>query len=182
MQFVPLDIAGLVLIRPSVHEDERGAFFECWHSRRFAEAGIDVAFVQENQSRSRRGALRGLHYQLERPQGKLVRAVTGTIYDVAVDMRRSSPAFGRWAGIELSEENRCMLWIPPGFAHGFLALSEAAQVTYLCTEHYDRASERAVLWSDPALDIRWPAVPAGGPMLSPKDARAGSFERAESFA
>jgi dTDP-4-dehydrorhamnose 3,5-epimerase len=181
MQFVPLEIAGLVLIRPSLHQDERGVFFECWHSRKFADAGIDVAFVQENHSRSRQGTLRGLHYQLERPQGKLVRAVTGTIYDVAVDMRRSSPTFGRWAGLELSEENCSMLWIPPGFAHGFLALSETAQVAYLCTEHYDAASERAVLWSDPALGIRWPVVPGGRPLLSPKDARAGSFERAESF-
>jgi dTDP-4-dehydrorhamnose 3,5-epimerase len=182
MQFAPLEIAGLVLVRPAVYADERGAFFECWHSRKFAAAGIDVEFVQENHSRSRRGTLRGLHYQLERPQGKLVRAVVGTIYDVAVDMRRSSATFGRWVGMELSEENGCMLWIPPGFAHGFLAVSDSAQVTYLCTEHYDPASERAVIWNDPVLGIRWPGLPESGPLLSPKDAGAMSFERAESFA
>ena len=142
---------------------------ETWHSERFREAGIDVPFVQDNHSRSSRGVLRGLHYQEPDPQGKLVRCARGALFDVAVDIRRGSPHFGRWFGCELSEENRQMIWIPPGFAHGFCAVSEEADLLYKCTALYDGKNDRSIAWDDPDIGIAWP-IPS--PRLSPKDASA----------
>ena len=162
-------LPGVLLIEPTVFGDSRGFFIETWHAERFREAGLDVVFVQDNQSRSSRGVLRGLHYQEPNPQGKLVRCACGTLFDVAVDIRRGSPNFGRWYGAELSEENHRMLWIPPGFAHGFCALSEVADLAYKCTAFYDAASDRAIAWNDPDIGITWPITT---PTLSPKDAAA----------
>ncbi|MFC4313365.1 dTDP-4-dehydrorhamnose 3,5-epimerase [Steroidobacter flavus] len=150
----------VVLIEPQVFGDSRGFFMETWEARKFAEAGIPAHFVQDNHSRSSRWVLRGLHYQLQQTQGKLVRVGEGEVFDVAVDLRRSSPTFGQWAGEYLSAENRRMLWIPPGFAHGFLVLSERVDFIYKCTDYYDPASERTLLWNDPELGIEWP-IPAG---------------------
>lgn len=181
MEFEPTAISDVVLIRPRVFGDARGFFFESWHERKFAAAGITARFVQDNHSRSVRHTLRGLHYQIEHPQGKLLRVVRGAIFDVAVDIRRKSPTFGRWVGAELSEENQQTLWVPEGFAHGFLVLSETADCLYRCTDFYFPAYERAIAWNDPDLAISWP-LPAGAtPLLSPKDAAAGRFRDAETF-
>ncbi len=169
MKIVETALPGVRIIEPEVHEDERGFFLESWNARRFAEAGIDAAFVQDNQSRSARGVLRGLHYQRLQPQGKLVRVGAGRVYDVAVDIRRSSPTFGRHVGVELSAENRHMLWIPAGFAHGFLALEEGADLLYKCTDYYAAEHDRTLLWSDPALGIAWPLDGIGGPLVSARD-------------
>ncbi len=157
------------LIEPDVHQDARGFFLETWHQRKYAEAGIRGPFVQDNHSHSARGTLRGLHAQLRRPQGKLVRAVEGEMFDVAVDIRRGSPSFGRWVGFVLSGSNFRQLWIPPGFAHGFCVLSERVHVEYKCTEFYDREDELAIAWNDPAIGIQWPIA---APVLSAKDAAA----------
>lgn len=167
MKIDELQPAGLVLITPDVFEDSRGYFFETYHEERFRRAGIEHRFVQDNQSGSTRGVLRGLHAQLVRPQGKLVRVASGAVFDVALDIRPASPAFGSWAGIELSADNRRQLWIPPGFAHGFCALSDVAEVVYKCTELYDRDDEIGVRWNDPAIGIDWPIA---DPLLSDKDA------------
>lgn len=181
MQFAPTAIPEVVVIRPQVFWDSRGHFFESWQERKFSDAGIRARFVQDNQSRSIRNVLRGLHYQIGRPQGKLVRVVTGAVFDVAVDIRRGSPTFGRWVGAILSEENHHMLWVPPGFAHGFLVLSETADFLYRCTGFWEPALERTILWNDPDLGIAWP-VPAGvEPLLSAKDVRGVPFHRAECF-
>ena len=181
MEFEPTEIPDVVLIRPKVFGDPRGYFFESWEERKFAAAGLDVKFVQDNHSRSARHILRGLHYQIEQTQGKLVRVVTGAVYDVAVDIRRSSPTFGRWVGVTLSEDNHHMLWVPPGFAHGFLVLSESADFLYRCTDFWAPPHERAIAWNDPDLNIEWP-LPAGAqPILSAKDAVARSFRDAEYF-
>lgn len=169
MKATETSLPGVLLIEPKVFADARGFFVETYHSARFREIGIDAAFVQDNQSRSVRGVLRGLHYQEPKPQGKLVRCTRGTLFDVAVDIRRGSPHFGKWYGVELSEENMRMLWIPPGFAHGFCALSDVADLTYKCTELYDAHSDRAILWNDPEIGIEWPIA---DPQLSPKDAAA----------
>jgi len=164
-----------------VFGDERGFFLESYNRRVFAEGlGRDVEFVQDNHSSSRRGVLRGLHYQVQQAQGKLVRATVGRIYDVAVDLRRSSPTFGRWVGIELSAENRRILWIPPGFGHGFLTLSESAEMQYKATDYYAPQYERSILWSDPRLGIGWPLD--GEPVLSAKDAAGLPLDAAEVFA
>lgn len=165
-------LPGMELFTPKVHEDERGSFFEVWRASDF-----DVHFVQANQSGSRRGVLRGLHYQLEKPQGKLVRVPVGTIWDVAVDLRRSSPHFGRAVGMTLSAENRQALWIPPGFAHGFLVLSDWAEVTYLVTEPWHPAGERVLAWN--AVDVAWPLE--GEPLLSARDAAAPGWDEAEVY-
>jgi dTDP-4-dehydrorhamnose 3,5-epimerase len=165
------------LIEPKVFGDARGFFYESWNAREFAAAGIDANFVQDNHSRSGKGVLRGLHYQLKSPQGKLVRVIAGGVFDVAVDIRRGSPNFGKWAGIELSAENRRMLWVPPGFAHGFLVLSESCEFLYKATDYYAPQFERAILWSDTALAIAWPVVAA--PILSDKDASAPHLQDAE---
>ena len=169
MKFTPTAIPEVILIEPDVHKDARGFFLETWHQRKYAEAGIEGPFVQDNLSHSGRGTLRGLHAQIHHPQGKLVRAVEGEMFDVAVDIRRGSPTLGRWVGFSLSGENFHQLWIPPGFAHGFCVLSERVHVEYKCTDFYDRADEISVAWNDPEIGIEWPVK---GPTLSAKDARA----------
>jgi dTDP-4-dehydrorhamnose 3,5-epimerase len=168
----------VLIIEPKVFTDDRGWFMETFNASRFAEAGLPADFVQDNQSLSRRGVVRGLHYQLHEPQGKLVRCVRGSIFDVAVDIRRGSPAFGRWAGVELSAENRRMLWIPPRFAHGFSVLSEEAEVVYKCTTLWHQASDRSLLWSDPDLGIDWRVTE---PIVAPKDASAPGLASADVF-
>lgn len=168
MHFIACDIPGPIIIEPKMFGDERGFFLESWNQAAFAEAGLDQAFVQDNHSRSSRGVLRGLHYQHPNPQGKLVRVANGRVYDVAVDIRRSSTTFGRWIGVELSAANQRMLWVPPGFAHGFLTLEDETDFLYKCTDFYQPASEHCLRWDDPALAIDWPL--AGMiPELSAKD-------------
>lgn len=181
MKATPLVLAEVVLLEPVVFEDERGHFYESFNQRSFdAAIGYAVRFVQDNQSLSAKGVIRGLHYQLPpAAQGKLVRAVAGAIFDVAVDLRASSPTFGRWVGEELSADNRRQLWVPAGFAHGFLALTDDAQVLYKTTDFYDRASERSVRWDDPAIGVVWPIAVA--PILSSKDAEAPMLAAAEAF-
>ena len=165
------DIDGVLILAPKVFGASRGFFFESFNQRVFDEAvGRSVTFVQDNHSRSGRNVLRGLHYQVERPQGKLVRVVAGSVLDVAVDIRRESPTFGRWVGVELSAENRRQLWVPEGLAHGFLVLSESADVLYKTTDFYAPASEKCLRWDDPSLGIRWPL--SAPPVLSPRDAAA----------
>lgn len=181
MRFTPTRIPDVVVIEPQTFGDERGFFMEVWHQEKFREAGIDVNFVQENHSRSRRGVLRGLHYQLNRPQGKLVRVIQGVVYDVAVDIRRSSPTFGQWVGVELSADNKQMIWVPPGFAHGFVVKSDSAEFTYCCTDIYAPEDERMILWSDPALAIDWHLPPDIQPVLSAKDAQGTPFKDAEVY-
>ena len=181
MEFEPTAIPDVVLIRPKVFGDPRGYFFESWEERKFAAAGLDVKFVQDNHSRSARHILRGLHYQIQQAQGKLVRVVTGAVFDVAVDIRRRSPTFGRWVGVTLTEENHHMLWVPPGFAHGFLVLSESADFLYRCTDFWAPPHERAIAWNDPDLNIRWPLPEGTQPVLSAKDSVAKSFRDAEYF-
>ena len=165
---MPTALPDVLLIAPRVFGDERGFFFESWNRRAFAAAGIDLDFVQDNHSRSSRGVLRGLHYQIEHAQGKLVRVTEGEVFDVAVDLRRSQPTFGRSVGFVLSAANRRMLWIPPGFAHGFVVLSEFAEFLYKATDYWFPEHERTLLWSDPALRIDWPL--SGEPTLAAKDA------------
>lgn len=181
MQAVSLDIPDVFLFTPRVFGDERGFFFESFQARGFSQAtGLDLPFVQDNHSRSTRGVLRGLHYQLSpHAQGKLVRVVRGCVYDVAVDIRRSSPTFGKWVGAVLSEENKQQLWIPPGFAHGFVALSETAEFLYKTTAYYAAQSERCILWNDPTLGIDWHYD--GDPVLSAKDAKGVLLTEAEVF-
>jgi len=169
MRFTPTDLPGVILVEPDVYGDNRGFFLETYHQQKYADGGIPGPFVQDNHSRSVRGTLRGLHAQVGRPQGKLVRAVAGEMFDVAVDIRPHSPSFGRWVGFVLSGENFHQLYVPPGFAHGFCVLSERVDVEYKCTDFYDAASEIAVAWNDPEIGIRWPV---SQPTLSPKDARA----------
>lgn len=173
------DLAGVRLLVPRVFSDERGFFLESWREERYRELGVAGPFVQDNLSRSRRGVVRGLHYQVQTPQAKLVTAVRGAIWDVAVDLRASSPAFGRWTAAELSDENHHQLWIPAGFAHGFLVLSDVADVSYKTTAPYVALDERTLLWSDPALAIAWPQ--REGVILSAKDAAAPPLLRAEVF-
>lgn len=179
MNVIATAIAGALIIEPKVFGDARGFFLESWNRRAFAQAGLDVDFVQDNHSRSRQGVLRGLHYQIRQPQGKLVRVVAGSVYDVAVDLRQSSPTFGQWAGVELSAENRRMFWVPPGCAHGFLVLSESADFLYKATDYYAPEHERAIRWNDPDLAIDWPL--AGDPILAAKDAAAPFLRDAEVF-
>jgi dTDP-4-dehydrorhamnose 3,5-epimerase len=159
-----------MVIEPQVFGDDRGFFMETWHREKFAAAGLEIVFDQDNHSRSAKGVLRGLHYQLPNPQGKLARVAVGAVFDVIVDLRRASTTFGRWFGIELSAENKRQLWVPPGLAHGFLVLSESADFLYKCSGLYSPADENAVRWDDPALAIDWPL--SGAPTLSPKDAAA----------
>ena len=179
MQITPTALSDVLLIEPKVFGDERGFFFESWNRRAFAAAGIDAEFVQDNHSRSGRGVLRGLHYQIEHAQGKLVRVTEGEVFDVAVDLRRSSPSFGRSVGVVLSATNRRMLWIPPGFAHGFVVLSESAEFLYKATDYWHPQHERTLLWSDPALHIDWPL--AGAPTLAAKDAAGRLLADAEVY-
>lgn len=181
MQFEPTVIPDVILIRPRVFGDARGFFFESWEERKFAAAGIPARFVQDNHSRSARHTLRGLHYQIRQTQGKLVRVTSGAVYDVAVDIRRSSPTFGRWVGVTLSAEEHTMLWVPPGLAHGFLVLSESADFLYKVTDFWAPAHERAIRWDDPQLAIEWPLPTGVQPILSPKDATAPVLAGAELF-
>ena len=166
MKITPTDLPDVLLVEPDVHRDTRGFFLETWHAARYAEAGLDVRFVQDNHSRSQRGTLRGLHVQLAKPQGKLVRTSIGEIFDVAVDIRHGSPTFGRHVGVVLSAENFHQLWIPEGFAHGFCVLSEIAEMQYKCTDVYDPTSELTISWDDPTIGIEWPL---DNPALSEKD-------------
>ena len=176
------DLPDVLILEPDVHGDDRGYFMETYNARVFGRlTGFLAPFVQDNHSRSTKGVLRGLHYQIgAHAQGKLVRCTTGEIFDVAVDLRRGSPSFGRWAGVRLSAENRLQLWVPAGFAHGFLVLSESADVIYKVTQHHDPAGERAIRWDDPDIGIEWPTT--SQPTLSPKDAAAGTLSQAELFA
>ena len=174
MNFKPTRLPEVVRVEPRVFEDSRGFFMETWEAKKFAAGGIPAQFVQDNHSASSQWVLRGLHYQLRHTQGKLVRVTQGEVFDVAVDVRRSSPTFGQWVGEHLTAANRRMLWIPPGFAHGFLVLSERVEFLYKCTDFYDPVSERTLLWNDPEMGIEWP-LPAGvEPIISDKD-RAGSL-------
>ncbi len=174
-------IPDVLIIEPRVFGDERGFFFESFNQQRWEEeTGLQTRFVQHNHSRSLQNVLRGLHYQVRQPQGKLVRVIMGEVYDVAVDLRRSSPTFGRWTGIRLSAANKLQFWVPPGFAHGFVVLSEAAEFLYLATDFYAPEHERAILWDDPDLAIDWPL--AGPPLLSSKDRRALPLRDAEYYA
>jgi dTDP-4-dehydrorhamnose 3,5-epimerase len=176
----PTAIPDVLLLEPKVFSDDRGYFFESFNARAFREAtGLDVEFVQDNHSMSEKGVLRGLHYQIDHPQGKLLRAVQGSVFDVAVDLRKSSPTFGRWAGAMLSAENRRQLWTPPGFAHGFLALSERAEVLYKITDYWYPEHERTLLSNDPALAIDWPVD--GVPRLAAKDIEGKPFGEADLF-
>ena len=169
MRIIETSLPGCVVIEPAVHGDARGYFYESWNARTFAEAGLDVKFVQTNVSRSARGVLRGLHYQWPNPQGKLVSVVEGEVYDVAVDIRVGSPTFGHWAAAILSADNKRHFWIPEGFAHGFAVMSERAIFSYLCTAGYDKAADASIRWNDAQLAIDWPL---GHPSLSEKDANA----------
>ena len=180
MNVVRTGIPDVLIIEPAVFGDERGFFFESYNERRFAETvGIKVQFVQDNHSRSSRNVLRGLHYQIQRPQGKLVRVATGEVYDVVVDLRRRSPTFGKWTAHLLSDTNKRMLWIPPGFAHGFLVTSEHADFLYKTTDYWVSSNERCIAWNDPQLNIPWPLQDE--PVLSDKDRRGTPFNVAEVF-
>ena len=179
MKAIATEIPDLLIIEPKVFGDARGFFLESYNRRALAELGLEQDFVQDNHSRSAKGVLRGLHYQVQQPQGKLVRVVAGAVYDVAVDLRRSSPAFGRWAGFELSAQNQLMAWIPPGFAHGFLVLSDYAEFLYKTTDYYAPEHERSLLWNDPVLGISWPLE--GEPLLSAKDRAGLRLAQAETY-
>lgn len=181
MKLIPAAIPEVMIIEPKVYGDHRGFFLESWNARTFADLGLDLTFVQDNHSHSARSTLRGLHYQLVRPQGKLVRVTRGEVYDVVVDLRQGSPTFGRWVGIHLSEDNHRMLWIPPGFAHGFLVLSETADFLYKCTDYYAPEHERCIRWDDPTLAIAWPLEDVGTPVLSVKDSLGVAFQDAELY-
>ena len=180
MNVIATAIPGVLIVEPKVFGDERGYFYESWNRRALSQAvGRDVEFVQDNHSRSARGVLRGLHYQVRQPQGKLVTALAGEIFDVAVDLRRSSPTFGKWASATLSGGSHRSIWIPPGFGHGFLVLSEHALVQYKATDYYAPEHERSLLWNDAALAIDWPL--RGAPLLKPKDAAGTPLAQAETF-
>jgi dTDP-4-dehydrorhamnose 3,5-epimerase len=180
MKITATALPEVKLIEPKVFGDQRGLFYESWNARDFAAAGIDCEFLQDNHSRSAKGVLRGLHYQLVEPQGKLVRVIQGSVYDVAVDIRKSSPNFGKWIGVTLSAESPSMLWVPPGFAHGFVVLSDPCEFLYKATAYYAPQYERAILWNDPDLGIDWPLAVA--PVLSAKDSGAPRLKDAEVYA
>ena len=181
MKVLPTTLPGVLLIEPRVFGDERGFFFESFNARAFREAtGVALDFVQDNHSHSRRDVLRGIHYQVRQAQGKLVRAVSGEVFDVAVDLRRGSPTFGRWEGFRLSAENRRMLWVPPGFGHGFLVLSDSADFLYKTTDYWAPEHERCLAWNDPEVGIDWPLA-GRAPVLSAKDAQGLPLARAECF-
>ncbi len=179
MQVTPTAIADVKLIEPRVFGDARGCFYESWNRRAFAEAGVDVDFVQDNHSRSTRGVVRGLHYQIEHPQGKLVRVVAGEVFDVAVDLRHGSSTFGQHIAVVLSADNKRMLWIPPGFAHGFMVVSDVAEFLYKTTDYWYPEHERTLLWNDPALAIDWPRADA--PILATRDANGFALAAAPTY-
>lgn len=181
MKVTPTALPEVLILEPDVFGDERGFFMESWNARTFREAtGLNVTFVQDNHSRSLKNVLRGIHYQVVKPQGKLVRAATGSVFDVAVDLRRSSSNFGKWASVELSADNKKQLWIPPGFGHAFLVLSDYADFLYKTTEYWMREHDRALRWDDPAIGIEWPLT--GAPLLAAKDTAAPTLQQAEVFA
>ena len=181
MKAIPTTIPAVLIIEPKVFGDARGFFFESFNQRAFSQAtGLDVNFVQDNHSRSAKGVLRGLHYQIRQPQGKLVRVVRGAVFDVAVDIRKSSPTFGQWVGVELTEDNHRQLWTPPGFAHGFYVLSDSADFLYKATDYYAPEFERSIVWNDPKIAIAWPLDTQ--PIVSAKDAQGTSLIDAEVFA
>ena len=180
MKVTPTAIPEVLILEPRVFGDDRGFFFESFNERKFEQlTGVAAHFVQDNHSKSARGVLRGLHYQVRQPQGKLVRVLAGAIYDVVVDLRKSSPFFGRWIGLELSAENRCQLWVPPGFAHGFVVTSDSAECLYKTTDYWSPEDERALLWNDAQLAIDWPV--SGAPMLSGKDSQGVLLADADLF-
>lgn len=180
MNVIPTEIPDVKILEPKLFADDRGFFFESYNQKVIAqELGITDTFIQDNHSHSSQGILRGLHYQIQKPQGKLVRVVSGAVFDVAVDMRKSSPTFGKWTGVILSAANNNMLWIPPGFAHGFLVLSPEADFLYKATEFYDPSSEYCLRWDDPDLAIHWPLTTT--PQLSPKDSKGKYFREAPAF-
>ena len=180
MQVLPTTLQDVVIVEPKVFGDERGFFLEIYNQATFAKLGLPTEFVQDNHSGSQKGVLRGLHYQIQQPQGKLVRALRGAIYDVAVDLRRGSKQFGQWVGVELTAENKRQLWVPPGFAHGFLTLTDFAEVSYKVTQLYAPQHERSLLWNDPALGIAWPLEDE--PRLSAKDRAGMPLAQAETYA
>ncbi len=181
MEFVPSRLPDVIVIRPKVFEDPRGFFLDSWHRKRFEQEGIDANFVQDSHSGSTAATLRGLHYQIEQAQGKLIRVVKGEAFDVAVDIRKSSPDFGQWTGELLSADNRKLIWIPPGFAHGFLVLSKTAEFEYKCTDYYAPEHERTLQWDDPDIGIDWPLLEAEKPLLSDKDALGLPLKDAEVY-
>ena len=181
IHFCRVEIPDIIEIQPDKFEDTRGYFLETYREDLFREAGIPTAFVQDNQSGSKQGVLRGLHYQIRQPQGKLVRVLVGEIYDVAVDIRRSSPLFGRWFGTVISAQKKNQLWIPPGFAHGFYVLSETAEIHYKATDYYAPQWERTLVWNDPAIGIRWPLLEGKTPVISAKDAAGSLLSEAETY-
>jgi len=180
MQFIPTQISDVILIEPKVFPDERGFFLESYQKKCFAEAGIHVDFVQDNHSKSQKGNLRGLHYQIQQAQGKLIRVIAGEVFDVAVDIRKNSPTFRKWVGDFLSAENKRMLWVPPGFAHGFYVTSPEAEVLYKTTDYYAPQWERIIIWNDPTIGIKWP-ISNTQPILSPKDETGKLFSEVEVF-
>ncbi len=181
MKVTPTSIPSVLIIEPRVFGDTRGFFFESFNQRAFNQAtSLDVNFVQDNHSRSSKGVLRGLHYQIQQPQGKLVRVVRGSVFDVTVDLRKSSPTFGQWVGVELTEDNHCQLWIPPGFAHGFYVLSDSADFLYKTTDYYAPEFECSLIWNDPTIGIEWPLNTQ--PIISAKDAQGKKLADAEVFA
>jgi dTDP-4-dehydrorhamnose 3,5-epimerase len=180
MNIIRTDIPEVLIVEPKVFGDDRGFFFESFNARTFADAtGLNPIFVQDNHSRSRKNVLRGLHYQIKQPQGKLVRVAVGEVFDVAVDLRKSSPTFGQWTGALLSAENKRMMWVPEGFAHGFLVVSDSADFLYKTTDYYAPEHERCIAWNDPAIGIQWPL--AGAPILAAKDLAGKQLQNAEVF-
>jgi len=181
MKFVPTPLQDVYLVEPAVFGDQRGFFMETWNRETFRKAGFDLDFVQDNHSRSARGILRGLHFQMEQNQGKLVRVASGEVFDVAVDLRQSSATLGQWFGVTLSAENKRMLWVPPGFAHGFYVTSDYADFIYKCTDFYHPASEKSLAWDDPTVGIAWPVPPGETPQLAAKDAQGLSWDDCPRF-
>ena len=181
MEIIQTDIKDVKILSPKVFGDDRGFFMETWRENDFKEWVADVDFVQDNHSKSVQGVLRGLHYQIRHPQGKLVRVTSGEVFDVAVDIRKESPDFGKWVGVVLSEENKKMFWVPPGFAHGFYVISPVAEFVYKCTDYYAPDYEKSIIWNDPAIKIQWPLVEGVTPQLSVKDEQGVSLENAEVF-
>jgi dTDP-4-dehydrorhamnose 3,5-epimerase len=182
MKFTPTRIPDVIIVEPDVHGDDRGFFMETWHERAFSDAGIEARFVQDNYTKSSSGVLRGMHYQVRQPQGKLIRVVVGEAFDVAVDLRKTSPTFGQWVGATLSAKNRHSIWIPPGFAHGFFVTGESAEIVYRCTDYYALRHERTLLWNDPDVAVEWPAFGPDQPALSTKDAAGDRLMDADVYA
>lgn len=181
MQIIDTKLAAVKILEPKVFGDDRGFFLESWNRQEFEEHGLPGSFVQDNHSRSSQGVLRGLHYQIKNPQGKLVRVTQGEVFDVAVDMRRSSDQFGQWVGVLLSESNKRQLWVPPGFAHGFYVVSDSADFQYKCTDYYSPEFERSLQWNDPAVGVEWPIIEGSDPMLAAKDAAGLPLDQCDTF-